>query len=275
MGKWFAHNPEKRQDVVLGTKFGIKTDPGQRSRFTADSSPEYCRQAIEQSLSRLGVSYIDIYYVHRLDKVTPIEKTMEALVELKKQGKIKHIGLSECSADTLRRAQAIHPVACVQVEYNLFCTVIESPKVAVLKTARELGIAIVAYGPLGSGILSGTLRTREDVSKPGDLRGMIPQLREENFENTVAAVDDISTVADRKGVTPGQLALAWLLAQGEDIIPIPGTTKAERLRENLGSLSVSISPSEDSELREIAKRIKGGRVQDMLGFSFGDTPPLE
>jgi aryl-alcohol dehydrogenase-like predicted oxidoreductase len=221
------------------------------------------------------VSYIDIYYIHRLDKVTPIEKTMHALVDLKKQGKIRHIGLSECSANSLRRAQAIHPVTCVQVEYNLFCTVIESPEIDVLKTARELGIGVVAYGPLGSGILSGTLRNREDVSKPGDLRGMIPQLREENFANTVAAVDEISKIAQAKGATPGQLALAWLLAQGDDIFPIPGTTKIHRLRENMESVSVSISESENAKLRELAKGIRGGRVQDMLGFAFGDTPPLE
>lgn len=166
-------------------------------------------------------------------------------------------------------------MTCVQVEYNLFCTVIETPGIAVLKTARELGIAIVAYGPLGSGILSGTLRTREDVLKPGDLRGMIPQLREENLASTVAAVDEISKVAESKGVTPGQLALAWLVAQGDDVFPIPGTTKIDRLKENMGSLSIPISPSEDTKLREIAQGIRGGRVQDMLGFSFGDTPRLE
>lgn len=240
-----------------------------------DSSPEYCRKAIESSLARLGVSYIDIYYIHRLDKVTPIEKTMEVLVELKAAGKIKYIGLSECSATSLRRAHAIHPITCLQVEYNLFCTVIETPEIAILETARELGVGVVAYGPLGSGILSGTLRSREDFSKPGDLRGMIPQLREENLDSTVSIVDKISDIAKAKGITTGQLALSWLLAQGDDIFPIPGTTKIHRLKENLSSMSVSLSPDEQKSIRELAKGIRGGRVQDLMGFSFGDTPALE
>lgn len=275
LGQWFAMNPEKRKDIVLGTKFGIQSDPQARGKFKVDSSPEYCRQAIEKSLSRLGVSYIDIYYIHRLDKVTPIEKTMEALVQLKEEGKIKYIGLSECSASSIRRAHAVHPVTCIQVEYNLFCTVIETPGIAVLDTARELGIGVIAYGPLAAGILSGTLRTREDFSKPGDLRGMVPQLREENMENTVTIVDNVSKVAKRMGITTGQLALAWLLSQGDDIFPIPGTTKADRLRENLESMSIHISQEVNDELRQLVKGIRGGRVQDMLGFSFGDTPPLQ
>lgn len=200
---------------------------------------------------------------------------METLVELKNEGKIKCIGLSECSSSSIRRAHAIHPVTCVQVEYNLFCTVIETSEIAVLDTARELGVGVVGYGPLASGILSGALRSREDFTKPGDLRAMVPQLREENLDNTLSIVAEVSKMAEEKGITTGQLALAWLLFQGDDIFPIPGTTKAHRLGENLDSLSISISKEEDAKLRQLAKGIRGGRVQDLLGAGFGDTPPLE
>ncbi|KFA50015.1 hypothetical protein S40293_05947 [Stachybotrys chartarum IBT 40293] len=274
IGKWITANPEKREDVVIGTKFGIVSDPVHRRAFGTDSSPEYCRKAIEKSLSRLAVSYVDIYYIHRVDKVTPVEKTMEALVELKNQGKIKHIGISECSASTLRRAHAIHPITCVQVEYSLICKAIETPEVPILETARELGIAIVAYGPLGSGLLSGSIQKREDITKPGDLRAMIPALRDENFDSNLAIVGKISDLAKSKGATTGQLALAWLLAQGDDIFPIPGTSSARRLKENFESMSISVSPEEDQILRELAGGIVGQRVQELLGHAFADSVPL-
>jgi aryl-alcohol dehydrogenase-like predicted oxidoreductase len=276
IGKWLAANPEKRKDIFLATKFAMQVSRGEGEvpSVKIDSSPEYCREAIEKSLQRLRQPYVDLYYIHRLDKVTPIEKTMEAMVELKKAGKIKHIGLSECSAESLRRAHKIHPISCVQVEYSAFCLAIESPTIRVLETARELGIAVVAYCPLGSGVITGTLRKREDFSKPGDLRGVLPWLKDENLENNVAIIDKISEIAKAKGITTAQLALAWLLAQGDDIFAIPGTTKIHRLEENLGSLHVSVTKEEEKAVRELAKGIVGGRVQDMFGHTFADTPEL-
>ncbi|CAI7642067.1 unnamed protein product [Penicillium viridicatum] len=270
LGKWFSANPNKRKDIFLSSKFGMILSPG---TFKIDSTPEYCRKAIESSLRRLNVPYLDIYYIHRLDKVTPVEKTMEAMVELKNAGKIKHIGLSECSAESLRRAHAVHPITAVQVEYSLFCRAIESPQYRLLETARELGVAIVCYSPLGNGFLANTIRTKEDV-KPGDARSNLPWLTEENLEQNVAVVDKIAKIAASKGVSSAQLALAWLLAQGDDIFPIPGTTKTHRLVENLESVRVSLSADEEKELREIADGIVGGRFQEMTGYAFGDTPPL-
>ncbi|KAF1982812.1 aldo-keto reductase [Aulographum hederae CBS 113979] len=275
IGKWFAANPNKRKDIFLATKFAIRKNFGNGpGGLGVDSSPAYCHQAIESSLRRLGVPYVDLYYVHRLDKMTPIEKTMEAMVELKKAGKIKYIGLSECSAESLRRAYAVHPVAAVQLEYSAFYLAIESPKIKLLETARELGVAVVAYTPLGHGFLTGSIRKREDFTKPGDQRGILPQLSEANLDKNLAVVDKISDIAKAKGVTAAQLGLAWLLAQGDDIFPIPGTTKIHRLEENLGSMFVSLSSEEDQAIRELAQGFQGDRFQDSTGFSYGNTPPL-
>lgn len=240
-----------------------------------DSSPEYCRQALEKSLKRLGQSYVDIYYIHRLDKVTPIEKTMQVMVELKNEGKIKHIGLSECSAESLRRAYAVHPIACVQIEYSVFCRAIESPEIRLLETARELGMAIVAYSPIGNGFLTGKIRRKEDISKPGDLRAAIPWFRPENIENNVAIIDKIVGIAEAKGITPAQLALAWLLAQGDDIFAVPGTSKITRLNENLGSMLISLTSEEEKLIRQLSTGIVGDRVQSLMGHTFADTPPMQ
>lgn len=276
IGKWFAANPEKRADVFLTTKFGIRSSPEEsmKSVVKIDSTPEYCAEALEKSLKRLGLPYVDVYYIHRLDQVTPIEKTIEGLVKLKDAGKIKYLGLSECSAESLRRAHAVHPITCVQVEYSVFCTAIESPKIRLLEAARELGVAVVAYSPMGNGFLTGTLQTREDVSKPGDLRGHIPWFKDEHIDGNVAIVKKISAIAKAKGVTSAQLALAWLLAQGDDIFAIPGTTKVHRLAENLGAMSVSLSSEEEKAVRELGEAVAGGRVQALAGFEFADTPPL-
>lgn len=274
LGKWFAANPEKRKDIFLATKFGIKytdTEPG----YMIDSSPEYCRTSIESSLKRLGLPFVDLYYIHRLDKITPIEKTMEVMVALKNAGKIKFIGLSECSSESLRRAHAIHPITCVQIEYSLFCTEIESPNRKLLETARELGVAIVAYSPLGNGLLTGMIRKAEDVRKPGDKREYLPWLQKEHIEKNMAIIDQLAEVAKAKNITLPQLALAWLLAQGDDIFPIPGSSRIDRLESNLKSLSVSLSKEEESFMRQLAQGVAGGRFQDMTGYSFGDTPALE
>ncbi|KAJ5627947.1 Aldo/keto reductase [Penicillium lividum] len=274
LGKWFVANPGKRQDIFLATKFGIQhtaTRPG----FTTNSTPEYCRTAIESSLKRLGLPFVDLYYIHRLDKVTPVEKTMQAMLELKEAGKIKHIGLSECSAESLRRAHAVNPITCVQVEYSLFCTEIESPQRRLLETARELGVAIVCYSPLGNGILTGSIRSQEDISKPGDLRGHLPWLHKGNLENNMVLIDEIAAFARAKGITMSQLALAWLLAQGDDIFPIPGSSKSQRMMENLESVFISLSGEEENHIRKLGEKVAGGRFQAATGYAFADTPALE
>ncbi|CAG8004598.1 unnamed protein product [Penicillium salamii] len=274
LSQWFAANPEKRKKIVLATKFGIKTTAGIPG-FSVDSTPEYCRQAIEKSLERLGLPFVDVYYVHRLDKITPIEKTMEAMVELKTAGRIKHIGLSECSAESLRRACVVHPVTCVQVEYSLFCRDIESPQTQLLEVARELGVAIVAYSRLGNGLLGGAIRSREDVTKPNDSRWALPWLSEANIHQNLVVLDKISQFAQSMSLTPAQLALAWLLAQGDDIFPIPGTSNIHRLEENLRSLSVSLSNRDEQVLREASEGIVGGRFQARTGYDFANTPRLD
>ena len=275
LGKWFTSNPEKRSSVFLATKFGIRPAPSSPGGFTIDSTPEYCRTALDTSLNRLGLPFVDLYYIHRLDKKTPIELTMRAMVELKNAGKIKHIGLSECSAESLRRAYAVHPITAVQIEYSLFCTEIESPQKRLLEVARELGVAIVAYSPLGNGFLTGKIRSREDVSKPGDSRSFLPWLSDDNIESNLAVVDRVAEMARAKDATTPQLALAWLLAQGDDIFPIPGSSRIQRLEENLVSVFVSLSGDEEKTLRGYAQGVVGERFQTKTGYAFGDTPALE
>lgn len=274
LGKWFAANPEKRSSIFLATKFGCcRTEKGEHS---INTSPEYARQAIERSLTRLGTSYVDLYYLHRLDKVTPIEKTMAALGELKRAGKIRHIGLSECSSTALRRAHGVEPVACVQIEYSAFSLDIESPQYELLSTCREFGIAIVAYSPLGRGMLGGAIRSMSDLSKPGDMRAaLVPRFFKENLDANVALVEKLSEIARRKGVTTAQLGLAWLLAQGDDIFPIPGTRNPERLAENLGAVQVTLTAEEEKAIRLLADKVSGSREGVILkDYYFGDSPPL-
>ncbi|KAM0518986.1 hypothetical protein ACHAPE_003977 [Trichoderma viride] len=274
LGKWFAANPGKRENIFLATKFGIIP---QKGSIKVDSSPEYCRQAIEKSLQRLGLPFVDLFYIHHLDKVTPIEKTIKVMAELKNAGKIKHLGISECSADTLRRASAIHPIACVQMEYNAFTLEIEEPQRRFLETCRELGTAVVAYSPLGRGLLTGSIQSKEDITKEGDMRSMLPRFSGDSLDKNLAIVAKINEIAKTKSATPSQLALAWLLAQGDDIFGIPGTTRAHRLRENLDAMSINLSAEEERSIRDVAKDINGPRIPD--GFPgvnlFGDTPPLE
>ncbi|SPQ27271.1 10c18e08-dcc0-4c06-a1b0-e8d73c247778 [Thermothielavioides terrestris] len=278
LGKWFAANPEKRGHIFLATKFGYRrTAAGEHS---IDTSAGYCAEALERSLARLGVAYVDLYYPHRLDKATPIEKTMAALAALKRAGKIRHIGLSECSAAALRRAHAVEPVACVQLEYSAFSLDIEvaDPRHgALLATARELGVAVVAYSPLGKGLLGGAIRSVADVSRPGDLRARFaPRFAEENIAANVALVDKLTEIAARKGVTTAQLALAWLLAQGDDIFPIPGTRTPERLAENLAALHVTLTGEEEKAIRQLADKVAGSRLGGILTeYYFGDSPQLD
>jgi aryl-alcohol dehydrogenase-like predicted oxidoreductase len=254
LGKWFAANPEKRKDIFLATKFGNKTTP--EGGRVIDSSPEYCKEACNKSLKRLGLPYVDLYYVHRLDSKTPIEKTIRAMAELKEEGKIKYLGISECSSESLRRASKIAKISAVQVEYSPWALEIESAQIDLLRTCRELGVAVIAYSPIGRGILSGTIRSPSDLGE-GDFRKMLPRYSEENFPKNLKLIDQLIEVAKEKGVTATQLVLAWLLKQGDDVIPIPGTTKPERLEENLASLDVKLSAEDEKKIRGL---IEGAEV---------------
>ncbi|KAJ3009516.1 hypothetical protein HKX48_007887 [Thoreauomyces humboldtii] len=273
IGSWFKANPGKRDDIFLATKFANLVVDG---KYTIDSSPEYCKAACAKSLKRLGVDHIDLYYCHRLDRKTPIEKTVGAMKELVEEGKVKYIGLSECSAESLRRACKIHHITAVQIEYSPWSLDIEHPNVNLLATARELGVAIVAYSPIGRGMLSGQLRSRADLDAD-DFRLSNPRFSEENFGKNLKLVDDISAIAKRKNVTPTQLTLAWLLAQGDDIFPIPGTTKIDRLIENVRSLDVKLTKEEVQEIRVIVDKaeVSGTRYMEaQMGSVFADTPAL-
>ncbi|RMD44787.1 hypothetical protein DV735_g349, partial [Chaetothyriales sp. CBS 134920] len=276
LGKWFKQSPGKREQIFLATKFGIYNDPktGQRS---VRNDPEYIHQAIEKSLARLGLPYVDLYYAHRVNPDTPIEHTVRELKKLKEAGKIKYIGLSEVSAETLRRASKIAHIDAVQVEYSAFSTEIEDPKIAVLRTARELGSAIVAYSPLGRGFLAGTIKSRDDLD-PTDFRLLMPKFTPENFHKNLELVHGIEKIAQRKAITPGQLVLAWLLAQGDNVIPIPGTTNAKRLDENLGALAVTLTKEENDDLRQLIDNteVRGDRYPaQMSTWLFGNTKPLD
>lgn len=214
IGKWFKRTGARDQ-IFLATKFGATVVDGQR---VARSDPEYVLQACEKSLARLGIETIDLYYMHRTDEKTPIEKTVEAMVQLKKEGKINYLGLSEVSSETLRRACKVHHIAAVQIEYSPFDVDVENNRL--LETCRELGVAVVCYSPLGRGFLTGKYRSIDDFA-PEDARRYLPRFRPESFDKNVQLVDKFDEVAKKKGCTAGQLTLAWLLAQGPEIIPIP------------------------------------------------------
>ena len=227
LGRWFKKNPGKREQIFLATKFANYVDPetGERS---IKNEPEYIQSAIEKSLKRLGVEQIDLYYCHRLQASQPIEITMREMKKLQDAGKIKYIGLSECSSDSLRRACKVAHVDAVQIEYSPFSMDIEDPQINLLNTCRELGVATVAYSPLGRGFMTGSLRSPEDFGE-GDFRAYAPRFSKENFHKNLELVDGLKELADKKGCTTGQLVLAFLMAQGDDIIPIPGTTRVEEL----------------------------------------------
>ena len=271
IGKWFKNNPGKREKIFLATKFGNCRTPEGKVRI--DSTPEYCKKACEKSLSRLDTSFIDLYYCHRLNKDTPIEKTVEAMAELKKEGKIKYLGLSECSSESLRRAHKVHPISAVQIEYSPFSLDIESPDIKLLETCRELGVTVVAYSPIGRGMISGSIRSPDDFEE-NDFRRMAPRFSKENFPKNLKLVDEINEIAKNKGVTATQLTLAWLLAQGNDIIPIPGTTKVERLEENLGALNIKLSKEEEQAIRKACENaeVHGSRYPEAMAAGlFVDT----
>jgi aryl-alcohol dehydrogenase-like predicted oxidoreductase len=236
---------DRRDQVVLATKFGIIRDPDDPSARGVRGTPEYVKQAAEASLRRLGVDHIDVYYQHRVDPETPIEETVGALAELVQEGKIRYIGLSEAAPDTLRRANAVHQITALQTEYSLWS---REPEDEILPTCRDLGIGFVAYSPLGRGFLTGAIQSVDDLDED-DYRRFSPRFQGENFQRNLDLVTKIEELAADKAVTPAQLALAWVLSQGEDIVPIPGTKRRARLEENARAVDVVLS---DDELREIA-----------------------
>jgi len=234
----------KRDQIVLATKFGIVRDSPNPNVRGVNGKPDYVKKCCEGSLRRLGVEHIDLYYQHRVDPNTPIEETVGALAELVKEGKIRHIGLSEASANTLRRAVKVHPIAALQTEYSLWT---RDPEEEILATCRELGIGFVAYSPLGRGFLAGQFRTFEDLAAD-DYRRFSPRFQGENFQKNLALVKKVEEIARKNNCQPSQLALAWVLAQGDDIIPIPGTKRRKYLEEN--AAAVDLKPSSD-DLRQL------------------------
>jgi len=240
----------KRNQVTLATKFGILRDPSNPMVRGMNGKPEYVFTACDASLKRLNVDVIDLYYLHRVDPATPIEETIGAMAELVKKGKVKTLGLSEVSPSTLRRAHKIHPITALQTEYSLWS---REPEDELLKTCRELGIAFVAYSPLGRGFLTGQIKTFEDFDT-NDFRRMSPRFQGENFQKNLELVNKLDVLALKKGCTPAQLALAWVMAQGEYIFPIPGTKKIKYLEENVGSVHVKFSEEELTEIDAIAPK---------------------
>ncbi|PKY43620.1 aldo/keto reductase, partial [Rhizophagus irregularis] len=243
---------DKRDKVFLCTKFGsLRNSNG--AFIGVSGKPEYVRQACEKSLKRLGVDYIDLYYQHRMDPNTPIEDTVGALAELVKEGKVKYIGLSECSAETLRRAHKVHPIAAIQMEYSPWTIDIE--KNGIMEACRELGVTIVAYSPLGRGFLTGKYKSIDDF-EPDDFRRAVPRFQGENFNKNLEIVRKFDEFANEKGVSPSQLCLAWVLAQGDNIVAIPGTKKIKYLEENFEAAKIHLTPEELSEIRQIINSIE-------------------
>ncbi|MGZ3418274.1 MAG: aldo/keto reductase [Polyangiales bacterium] len=239
----------RRDKFVIATKFGVVRggDPKQRS---ISGKPEYVKQACDASLKRLGIETIDLYYQHRVDPSTPIEDTVGAMAELVKAGKVRHLGLSEAAPATLRRAVKVHPIAALQTEYSLWS---RDPEDEILATCRELGIGFVAYSPLGRGFLTGDFKSPDDFAKD-DFRRHSPRFQGENFKKNLELVEQVKAFAKSKGCTPAQLALAWVLAQGNDIVPIPGTRKRTRLEENAGALAVKLTGDDLATLDRIAPK---------------------
>ncbi len=252
---------DRRKDVVLATKFGIMRDPTNPAVRGLDGTPEYCQKACEASLLRLGIDEIDLYYLHRIDPNTPIEETVGAMADLIKQGKVRHIGLSEASAETLRRAYKVHPITALQTEYSLWSRDVEAE---ILPTCRELGIGFVAYSPLSRGFLSGEIKSIDDFAAD-DYRRVSPRFQGENFQKNLDLVEKIKQIAQEKNCTPSQLALAWVMAQGADIFPIPGTKRVKYLEENAAAAEVQLSADDLASIEKISPRgvVSGDRYGEM------------
>jgi aryl-alcohol dehydrogenase-like predicted oxidoreductase len=250
----------RRQEVVLATKFGNERRPD-GSWVGINGHPDYVRAACDASLQRLGLDHIDLYYQHRVDKNVPIEDTVGAMAGLVEAGKVRYLGLSEASAETVRRAHAVHPIAALQTEYSLWE---REPETKVFPVLAELGIGFVPYSPLGRGFLTGQLRSPDDFDEK-DFRRHSPRFQGENFDRNLQLVDRVKELADEKGCTAAQMALAWLLAQGENIVPIPGTKKRSRLSENLGAVDLDLTDADLQRLDELAPAglTAGSRYPDM------------
>jgi len=250
----------RRDDVVLATKFGnVRDADGARRGIRGDR--DYVLQACDGSLQRLGVDHIDLYYQHRVDPDTPIEETVGAMADLVQAGKVRHLGLSEAAPETIRRAHATHPITALQTEYSLWS---RDPEAEILPTVRELGVGFVAYSPLGRGFLSGRFRSPDDIPE-GDFRRHHPRFEGENFGRNLDLVERVQELAAEKAVTPGQLALAWVLAQADEIVPIPGTTRVGHLEENVAALEVELTGDDLAELEAVfpAGAAAGDRYADM------------
>ncbi len=240
----------KRDKIVLATKFGIRLDPNDPAGRRISGSPDYVRDACDASLKRLGVDHIDLYYQHRVDQTVPIEDTIGAMAELVTAGKVRYLGMSEAGPNTLRRACKVHPITALQTEYSLWT---RDPEDGVLAACRELGIGFVAYSPLGRGFLTGRFRSVEDFDAD-DYRRHSPRFQGENFAKNLALVDLVGALAKAKGITPSQLALAWVMAQGEDIVPIPGTKQRARLEENAAAADVVLTPQDLAQIDAITPK---------------------
>jgi aryl-alcohol dehydrogenase-like predicted oxidoreductase len=252
---------DRRDEVQLATKFGNeRREDG--TRVGVNGKPEYVRSACDASLQRLGVDHIDLYYQHRVDKTVPIEETVGAMAELVEAGKVRHLGLSEASAETIRRAHAVHPITALQSEYSLFTRDLEDE---ILPTLRELGIGLVPYSPLGRGILTGTITPGSLPEGDSRTSAYFPRLNGDGLEANLRLVDEVRAIAERKGCTPGQLALAWVLAQGQDVAPIPGTKRVRYLEENVAALEVALDTADLAALEQAVPRdaVVGDRYGDM------------
>ena len=240
---------DRRDRVVIATKFGVVrgADPSQRS---ISGTPEYVKKACDASLKRLGIDHIDLYYQHRVDPQTPIEDTVGAMADLVRAGKVRHLGLSEAAPDTIRRANKVHPITALQTEYSLWT---RDPEDGPLATCRELGIGFVAYSPLGRGFLTGRFKSPADFA-PDDFRRFNPRFQGENFAKNLQLVEHVTQLAKQKGATAGQLALAWVLARGNDIVPIPGTKRRAYLEENVAATELELTPAELAKIDEIAPK---------------------
>jgi aryl-alcohol dehydrogenase-like predicted oxidoreductase len=257
---------DRRDAVQLATKFGNERGPN-GERLGVNGRPEYVRRAADASLQRLGVDHIDLYYQHRVDKTVPVEETVGAMSELVEAGKVRHLGLSEASPDTIRRAHAVHPVTALQTEYSLFTRDLEDD---ILPVLRELGIGLVPYSPLGRGLLTGRIRSSSDLEE-GDSRtsAYFPRFQGEALDANLSLVERIGEIAAEKGVTPGQLALAWVLAQGDDVVPIPGTKRVAYLEENVAAAGVVL---EDEDLVRLDEAVPRDAV---VGERYGDMSTID
>jgi aryl-alcohol dehydrogenase-like predicted oxidoreductase len=248
---------DRRDQVVVATKFGnVRSENG--TFLGIDGRPDYVHRACDASLQRLGVDTIDVYYQHRVDPNTPIEDTVGAMAELVKAGKVRFLGLSEAAPKTIRRAHAVHPIAALQTEYSLWS---RDPEGELLATVRELGIAFVAYSPLGRGFLTGQIKSLADLA-PDDWRLKNPRFQGANFQKNLDMVEQVKALAREKGCTSAQLALAWLFSRGDDIFPIPGSTKAERVEENAGAFDVQLTPEDIASLEALAPSVAGERYPE-------------